>query len=110
MREEQQKIFPGTIIWAVVADESGQNRKSRPLVVLRIGPPGQVECVCITSDIQAVPIERMVQVPHASVGLPRACVAHTSWIRFVDIDSIEQKMPNLIPRASFEAIIRKARR
>ena len=110
MSGDQYRVLPGTIIWAVVADESGQNRKSRPLVVLRVGPPGQVECVCITTDIQVVPVERMVQVPHESVGLSRVCVAHTGWIRFVDIDSIEQKMPNLIPRASFEAIMRKARR
>ncbi len=111
MTEEQQLIFPaGTIIWAVVKDESDQNPKSRPLLVLRVGPPGQVECVCITTDIQAVPNERMVQIPHDSVGLPKACVAHTGWIRFVDIDSIEQKMPRLIPRASFESIIRKAKR
>ncbi|HUP78843.1 MAG TPA: hypothetical protein VM260_09830 [Pirellula sp.] len=110
MPDEQKRILPGTIIWAEVTDEFFQNLKSRPLVVLRDGPPGQVECVCITTEIGMVPQERMVQVPHAIVGLPKICVAHAGWIRFVDIVSIEQRMPNLLPRASFEAIIRKAKR
>ena len=79
-------------------------------MVLRPGPPGQLECVCITTDVAEVPQERMVQVPHEIVGLPKVCVANTGWIRFVDIDSIEQIMQERLPRASFEAIIRKARR
>jgi hypothetical protein len=107
---DEKKYRPGTIIWAWVKDQSGQNIKSRPLVVLRDGPSGQLECVCITTKIMDVPIERVVQVPHVDVGLPDECVAHTGWIRFVEIDSIEKVMPSCLPRVSFEAIARKLRR
>ncbi len=107
---DEKRYRPGTIIWASVKDESGQNDKTRPLVVMRDGPPGQLECVCITTQIADVPLDRVIQVPHMDVGLPAECVAHTGWIRFVDIDSIKKVMPALLPRVSFEAIARKFRR
>lgn len=103
-------ILPGSIIWATVEDESFSKRKDRPLVVLRVCPPDQVECVCVTTDVSVVPLERRVQIPHEMVGLTKICVANAGWIRFVDIEAIVEVMPNRLPRASFEAILRKAKR
>jgi len=107
----------GRIVWVEVPDLQGRNPKKRPAVIISadkdIRPDGEVEIVCITTEIGRSPPEECVALPWHRAGHPRTKLKEESeavctWNLMIPVSAIRE-FGGLIPLPIYLSILQKCK-
>lgn len=91
-------LCQGRIVWATVPDQSGQNQKCRPLVILtpdeKIDPAGKIVVAAATTIFDKPLPENKVPLPwqhdgHPVTKLRKPCVVVCDWLEVISESEIE---------------------